>query len=185
MTDAEDQMLFGWYVRGIINYEQWTTLIVNILREQHRCTETAVRAFCAASIAPRSEAAALVAACKAHGYTTIILSGSTRQIAEHVQEQLGIDRVATTSELVFDADGFLETIAEHGHEGDTKLALFEALCAEHGVDPEQTICVGDSGNDVPVFERTKKGVVLGGYEKLQALAWKRIEGLEEVEGLLE
>ena len=183
MTETEDQVLFDWYKRGLITYSQWDEFIVKILREKNQCTKDKVTAF-ADSIAPRADAQAVIDACKEKGYVTIILSGTMKQIADSFKTRLGIDFSYTTSTIIFDDRGIFEDIENDKDEAPAKLRVFERVCAEHGVDPTETLVVGDGGNDLEIFKRSKKAVLLGNYEPLKPHAWKQITELREVIDLL-
>ena len=63
------------------------------------------------------------------------------QLAEHFKTLLDADLVYTTSRIVFDTQGKFENIDNEKDEAPAKLHIFEKVCAEYGVDPEQTLCV--------------------------------------------
>ncbi len=179
MSETEDQVMFDWYKRGLLSYAEWDEMIVKILREKNLCTKEKVETF-AGTILPRPETQDLINACKEAGYTTIIVSGTMKQIAESFRARLGIDLSYTCSEIVFRDDESFEDIANDKDEAPAKLSIFERVCAEHGVDPTETIMVGDGGNDLEIFKRTKKAIQIGNYEPLKEFAWKHVESLSEI-----
>lgn len=179
MSESEDKTLLDWYVRGIITYDEWDHIIVNVLKEKGLCTESKVQEF-VQTLSPRPESLDLIKKCKELGYTTIILSGTMYQLAEHFKTLLDTDLVYTTSRIVFDTQGKFENIDNEKDEAPAKLRIFEKVCAEYGVDPEQTLCVGDGGNDVEIFKKSKRSILLGQYEKLKPHAWKQIDSLDEI-----
>lgn len=183
MSPIEDGVLLDWYGRGIITYEEWDSLIVRILKEQNRCTEKGLPVFLE-TLSPREEAQQVIQACKERGYTTIILSGTMKQIAEHMGAKLGVDLVRTTAEIIYDKEGNLDTVKNDSDEGPAKLRIFESVCAEYGVDSKEVIHVGDSRNDLEIFSHTKCGVLLGDHATLKPVAWKQIQKLDEVLELL-
>jgi HAD superfamily phosphoserine phosphatase-like hydrolase len=183
MSETEDQTLLNWYSRGIITYDEWDKIIVKILRDKNQCTLEKVNEF-VKTIVPRPEVIDLIKACKEKGYTTIILSGTMKQIAENFRERVGIDLSYTTSEIMFSDEGAFETINNEKDEGLAKLRIYEKLCEEHGVNPEEVLYVGDSRNDLEIFQKTKKGILIGNYEKLKPFAARQITNLNEVIELL-
>jgi phosphoserine phosphatase len=183
MTEAEDQVMFDWYKRGLITYSQWDEMIVKILRDKNLCTKDKVAEF-VETILPRPETQDLINACKEAGYTTVIVSGTMKQIAESFRARLGIDLSYTCSEIVFRDDGTFEDIANDKDEAPAKLRIFERVCTEHGVDPSEVIMVGDGGNDLEIFKRTKKAIQIGSYEPLKEFAWKHVENLSEIKELI-
>lgn len=183
MSENDDQTLLDWYRREVITYDEWDKIIVKILKEKNQCTAEKVAEF-NKTLIPRSGAAEMIQACKDKGYTTVILSGTMKQVAESMRVQIGADLSYTTSEIIFDENGTFENIVNEKDEGPAKLRIFERVCVEHGVNPEEVVHVGDSRNDLEIFQKTKKGVLIGVYEKLKPLAWKQISNLGEVIELL-
>jgi hydroxymethylpyrimidine pyrophosphatase-like HAD family hydrolase len=65
-----------------------------------------------------------------------------------------------------------------------KLNSFESICSKYEVSPSETIAVGDGGNDLEIFKKTKKGILVGNYEKLKPFAWKQVQSLSEIKELI-
>jgi phosphoserine phosphatase len=183
MTPEEDHSLFENYVKNSFDYKTWMTEIVRIVKERNLCTKNAVHAF-AETIKPRSDAKEVIQACKDADYITVVISGGIKQIIEPVAKKLGVDHVFTTSDLIFDSQGMFETIIDSGDEMHAKVRGFEEVCIERGIPEEQALVVGDSGNNIELFKRTKKGILLGNYEPLKPLAWKQVQSLSEIKELL-
>jgi HAD superfamily phosphoserine phosphatase-like hydrolase len=183
MSQKEDEMMINWYRQGVLAYNEWIDLIVKILRQKNKCTQEKIAEF-NKTISPRPGTIEVMRTCKEQGYTPIIISGTIKQIAEDIGEFIGADTAYTTSEIIFNKDGVLETINNKEDEGQAKLRIFEKVCAEFGISPEEAIYVGDSGNDIQIFEKTNKGILIGDYEKLKPLAWKQVQNLSEITQLL-
>lgn len=183
MSKEEDEMMINWYRQGVLDYNGWINLIVKILRQKNKCTQEKIAEF-NRTISPRPETIEVMRACKEQGYTPIIISGTIKQIADGVREFIGADASYTTSEIIFNNKGILETISNQEDEGQAKLRIFEKVCTEFGVPPEEAIYVGDSGNDIQIFGKTNKGILIGDYEKLKPRAWKQIQNLSEIIKLL-
>lgn len=185
LTEAEDNVLYDWHKRNLITFSWWTDIIIKIIRERNLCTKEKVETF-VKTIQPRPETVGLIEACKQKGYTLIILSGTMHQIAKDFGSRIGIELVYTCSEIFFDENGaFLDiTNADTEDEALTKLHLFQSVCTEYGVDPKETIMVGDGSNDVEVFKHTNKGIHIGEHRKLREHAWKHVENISEVGELI-
>ncbi|MCU0660285.1 MAG: HAD-IB family phosphatase [Candidatus Pacebacteria bacterium] len=194
LTENEDATFFDLYHRSIITYKEWIDLIARILRERKLCNKDTFTAF-TERLTPRPEAATLIETLRTMGYTTVLLSGALRQSAEAVGKKVGIDHVYTTTALVFADDGYVSSIELHKSmdalpmrtikdEGLAKRSIFEEVCAVFGVAPEQTMYIGDGGNDIEIFKQTKKGVLLGEFAPLRDLAWKKVSNLTDIIGLL-
>ena len=99
-------------------------------------------------------AAALLAACQAHGLTTLLVSGGFTFFADRVAERLGIDHVRAnvlavvggrlTGRLVDQPWGDIV-------DGVMKRQTLLELCARLGVPPSRAIAVGDGANDLPML----------------------------------
>lgn len=194
LTENEDAMFFDLYHRGIITYKEWVDLIARILRERKLCSKGAYAAF-TETLVPREDAAVLIDDLHAKGYQAVLLSGALHQSAEALGRRVGIDHVYTTASLVFADDGYVSSIELHKSmdelpmrtiedEGLAKRSIFEEVCAVFGADPEETIHVGDGGNDIEIFKRTKKGILFGTFEPLEPLAWKKVTRLGDIAGFL-
>lgn len=183
MTPEEDQVLYLKYIHSEHDYNTWIETLTKLLRQRDLCNTETFAAF-VDSLELRPGAKELIAACKEKGYTTILLSGAIRQIAEHAAARLGIDQTFSGAEIIWNDAGKIEKIINIGDEAIAKLRIFKQVCAEHGADSKETIMVGDGGNDLDVFKETKKAIQLGEYEPLKPYAWKHVTSLQEVAALL-
>ncbi|MDD2882334.1 MAG: phosphoserine phosphatase SerB [Rhodoferax sp.] len=99
-------------------------------------------------------AAALVAACKQAGLKVLLVSGGFTYFSDHVRDLLGIDY--TRSNVLEVQDGVLT-----GHmvdqpwgdicDGAEKRKMLQETCALLGIQPSQTIAMGDGANDLPMM----------------------------------
>ncbi|KAF1071590.1 MAG: putative copper-importing P-type ATPase A [Pseudomonas citronellolis] len=87
----------------------------------------------------REDAPALVAACRAQGWRTLLLSGDTSPMVQAVGAQLGLDEV------------------RGGLRPDDKLAVLQGLHA----DGRRVLMLGDGVNDVPVLAAADISVAMG------------------------
>lgn len=99
-------------------------------------------------------AKALVDTCKQHGMKVLLVSGGFTFFADRVQHMLNID--FTRSNILEIADGYLT-----GHlvdqawgdicDGAEKRKKLLETCAELGINPEQSIAMGDGANDLQMM----------------------------------
>jgi phosphoserine phosphatase len=126
-----------------------------------------------------------VAACKAHGIKTMVVSGGFTLFANHVKEMLGLDyAVANTLEIV---DGkltgqVLGDIVDAQRKADELVKLRDAL----GLKPEQTIAIGDGANDLKMMAAAEIGVAYHAKPVVQQQATYAINyvGLDGIISLL-
>lgn len=125
-----------------------------------------------------------IAACKAHGIKTMVVSGGFTMFANHVKDLLGLDfAVANTFEII---DGKLT-----GHilgdivDAERKAAELLKLRDQLGLQAHQTIAIGDGANDLKMMSVAGAGVAYHAKPIVQTQATYAINyvGLEGVRNL--
>lgn len=99
-------------------------------------------------------AAELVAACKAAGLKTLLVSGGFTFFTDRIRDRLGIDY--TRSNMLEVEDGVLTgrmTDQAWGDicDGAEKQKMLLQTCAELGIPAKQAIAMGDGANDLPMM----------------------------------
>ncbi|MGB3071832.1 MAG: phosphoserine phosphatase SerB [Ottowia sp.] len=99
-------------------------------------------------------AAELVAACKAAGLKTLLVSGGFTFFTDRIRDHLGIDY--TRSNMLEVEDGVLTgrmTDQAWGDicDGAEKQKMLLQTCAELGIPAKQVIAMGDGANDLPMM----------------------------------
>jgi HAD superfamily phosphoserine phosphatase-like hydrolase len=179
LTESDAQYLSDEYKKGTLSYTKWIDEIVTMYRKYSPVHKEVIEAL--GFLFPiREGAEELIAIAKEKGYTLVLLSGGVDTIVKGFAGRFGIDNVFTTNELVFDEEGYLQSIVTMGDEAPAKVALLQAFCEKRGVDIKEVLCVGDGGNNVELF-KFAKGIQLGNYEELAKVAWKQVGGLKEIE----
>ncbi|MCL4391947.1 HAD-IB family phosphatase [Patescibacteria group bacterium] len=114
-----------------------------------------------------------------------LITGSTDLFAEIVARKLGIDCYFANATLVWDKDGKLVDFEYFKNQAVKKLEQFEKFCDERDLRPEECIAVGDSVNDISLFE-TMRGIALKSpdSEELEKTAWKTVNSLSELKTIL-
>jgi phosphoserine phosphatase len=96
----------------------------------------------------------LLAACRAAGLKTLLVSGGFTYFADRVQARLAIDHAR--SNVLEIEDGRLTgrlVVQPWGDicDGEEKKRMLLATCARYGIDPQHAIAVGDGANDLPMM----------------------------------
>ncbi|RHW17097.1 phosphoserine phosphatase SerB [Sphingomonas gilva] len=117
-------------------------------------------------------AKALVRTMRAHGATTILVSGGFTRFAEPVAREIGFDRaIANTLDL---ADGrLIGTVGKPIVDAAVKQATLEA--AAEGMDRALTMAVGDGANDLAMIGVAGLGVAYHAKPVVAAAAGARID----------
>jgi len=94
---------------------------------------------------------------KAYGFKTAILSGGFSYFGNYLKTKFGIDYLhANTLEIV---NGQLTgKVIQPVVDGARKALLLRQIAEQEGVDPQQTIAVGDGANDLPMLSEAGLGI---------------------------
>ncbi len=100
-------------------------------------------------------AEALVAACKAAGLKTLLVSGGFTYFTDRIRDRLGID--FTRSNVLEIQGGVLTGRLVDQPWGDIcdgveKRTMLRETCVRLGIEPSQAIAVGDGANDLPMMD---------------------------------
>ena len=135
-------------------------------------------------------AEALLAACRAHGLATLLVSGGFTFFADRVRDRLAIDAVrANVLEVV---DGrltgrLLDQPWGDIVDGEMKKQTLVETCERLGVPPSRAIAVGDGANDLPMLGVAGLSVAFHAKPAVRERAMVAIDrgGLDRLLGLFE
>ena len=118
-------------------------------------------------------AEALVAACRAAGLETLLVSGGFTFFTDRVKERLGID--FARSNVLGIQDGVLtgKMVDQPWGDicdGEEKKKMLLETCAAIGIAPARTIAVGDGANDLPMMSVAGLSVAYHAKPKVRAAA---------------
>lgn len=117
----------------------------------------------------------LLAACRAAGLKTLLVSGGFTFFAEPFAQKLGMDYVRAN---VLEMEGgaltgrLLDQPWGDIVDGAQKRATLLEVCEQIGCAPQQAIAVGDGANDLPMMEAA--GLSVGWHAKPRVRAWANI-----------
>ncbi len=130
---------------------------------------------------PNPGAAELVAACRAAGLRTLLVSGGFTFFADRVRERLGLDHAHSN---VLEIENGLLTGRVVGDivDGEEKKRQLLALCQRLGCPPSQSIAVGDGANDLLMMAAAGLSVAYHAKPKVREQAMVAINegGLDRV-----
>ncbi len=96
----------------------------------------------------------LVAACKAAGLKVLLVSGGFTFFSDRVRDRLGID-FTRSNVLEVKAGKLTGRMVDQPWgdicDGEEKKKMLSATCAQLGLQPAQTIAMGDGANDLPMM----------------------------------
>jgi len=184
ITEEEDQDLYNSYINGNLEYEAWIEKLVSLYKERGLATqEKILKVF--DEIALAEGAKDLLLDLKERGYETAIITGSFDVMAKRVADSLGIKHYRANTKIIFDSEGKFENLVPAGDEIMNKPGYLKEICDELNITFDECICVGDGVGDVELFKAVSKGVALkDAPDELKQHAWKVVDSLSEVGGLL-
>ena len=94
---------------------------------------------------------------KAYGFKTAILSGGFSYFGNYLKEKLGIDYVYANT-LEINSGKLTGQVIHPVVDGQRKALLLNQIAEQQGIDPQQTIAVGDGANDLPMLSAAGLGI---------------------------
>jgi phosphoserine phosphatase len=117
----------------------------------------------------------LVATMRAHGTYTCLVTGGFTLFSERSAAMIGFDENRANT-LAISPDGKLTgEVIEPIFGRDGKLATLQALAGRLGLEPEETLAIGDGANDIPMIEAAGLGVAFHAKPKVAEAAAARID----------
>ncbi len=185
VTPKEDYELYTSYIRGDFDYVTWTQQLESLYKARGVLTrEIAKSALLNFSL--KDGVIEAITTCRNKGYSIMLLSGGFVTMAEAVGEMLNVDVVFATSDIAFDSANNFDHFMSNGEEGEAKANILRAYCEKENIVSTDCIAVGDSMNDVPLFNQTGNGVTFSWCKpEVQSAARHVIEDIRDFPALLD
>jgi phosphoserine phosphatase len=119
-------------------------------------------------------AVALVRTMKAHNAHCILVSGGFASFADRVGREIGFDRVVSNS-LGIERGRLDGTVARPIVGAEAKREALRDAVTELGLDPHDTLAVGDGANDIPMLKAAGLGIAYHAKPVAAAAARARID----------
>ena len=120
----------------------------------------------------------LFAACKSAGLKTLLVSGGFTFFTDRVRDRLDID-FARSNVLGIEAGVLTGRMVDQPWgdicDGDEKRTMLLSTCASLGLEPAQTIAVGDGANDLPMMSVAGLSVAYHAKPKVREAAMVAID----------
>lgn len=169
---------------GNLDWHQAERKLVAMYQTGGKATRDFITNLCAYH-ALRPEAQNIVEYLKSKEYILCLISGSFDIHVAATAKQLGLKYWYANARLVFDETGYLESIIYNGDQNQVKVNQLEEFCRKVGIKPTDCVFVGDSDNDIGVFQVTKHGIAVHcSDDHLSEIAWKECESLDEIGDIL-
>ncbi len=116
----------------------------------------------------------LIQTMKAKGARSVLVSGGFTVFADRVAEAIGFDR-AVSNRLGVEGDALSGIVARPIVGAATKREVLIAERDTLGLDPAETLAVGDGANDIPMIELAGLGVAYHAKPRTAAAAGARVD----------
>lgn len=158
-------------MRGELDFEQALDTRVALLKGLERYKIEEIRRE-AITLAPGGRA--LVQTMKAYGAYTSLVSGGFTFFADYFAKRIGFDE-AIANVLEFEGEQLTGTVSKPIVDKNTKRERLLDLANERGLNPSQTMAVGDGANDLDMIGAAGFGVALHAKPAVAAAAGIRID----------
>lgn len=185
LTALEDDVLLQLYQEGVVNYREWTDLIVRIYKSRGYATKArAYNALNSCRVHPQANQ--LVKTVKELGLQPVVLSGGLDVLVQDVARRLQIKRWAANHTMAFNDEGALEDLVIQDDDVAFKVSTLEYWCEKLDIDPTQCFCLGDGQNDEGIFKLTRRGILVFGSSAPpeSSLCWRKVSDIANVIELL-
>ena len=185
VSPEEDYALYSGFMRGDFDYVTWTQQLESLYKARGVLTrEIAKSALLNFSL--KDGVIEAITTCRNKGYSIMLLSGGFVTMAQAVGEMVGADSVFATSDIAFDNDGYFDHFLSGGEEGEAKAAILIEYCEKENIELTDCIPIGDSTNDIPLFNQTGNGVTYTWCKpEVQSAARHIIEDIRDFPALLD
>lgn len=169
---------------GTISFNKGVSIVEELFRQSGKASKEHIEAIFRRVYLKR-EANDLISYLKERGYLIYLISGGIDLYVGIIAQKAGADGFFGHASLEFDDQGNLSKIKYGKSQGKAKLKRIEELSKKFSVPADKMIFVGDSENDYEAFIATKHGIAMRPYaEKLEKVAWKKIDSLLEIKDLI-
>lgn len=175
VTRSEERELFGKFMDGRIDYENWVKSLAEkwknstVMEPTQEKINNVVREFVV-----KEGAQNLINSLRKGGYTTISISGAPKVYSKRVSKHLGIERNIPTHELVFDSKKKkLSNIAILNDYDFSKKHYVERIRLANG--SKKIIAIGDNINDLDMCFAADKGFLIRDDDNAREIDYERLK----------
>jgi len=165
------------YKHNDVSYLDWCRQCVELYKE-FGLTEKMLREIVDRNVTPHKGALETIGELKSRGIKTGIISGGMYNMYEYASRKFGlhVDYVNFAATLKFDKGGRLVGGEYKEDDFDGKLRVLKDYCKKADATLGETLYVGDSNNDIPVFEAAAGIAFSSDSEELKRRAKHVIKG---------
>jgi HAD superfamily phosphoserine phosphatase-like hydrolase len=180
--ELENKWFHDYYERKL-TFKRWNENLEEFYREKHLNQNNVINLFNRLTTNP--EAVTIINFLHSKNILTAIISSGVVDYVQKYANLLDIKLWRANCWLEYDNDGNFKHIRYLDEDPKAKVIHIKEICQKQGIDPTETMFVGDSLNDIKAFKLTKHGVLYkSNNEQCIKYAWKRITNLAEIKDLI-
>ena len=177
----EHDMIFKRFLSGDLSYEDSKKQLIEMWNKTGNANKTYItHLFHQWTLYP--EASELFSYLHKRQIITCLITGSFDLYAQVFAKRLGVKHFYANTKLLWDEKGNLMDFDYVKNQSEEKVNHLKEFCKTTLLSADECIVVGDDDNDTGIFTLTGKGisVISETSHKLDAVAWKKAQNLEEV-----
>jgi HAD superfamily phosphoserine phosphatase-like hydrolase len=186
VSEEEDFRLYAMFSKKEITYIQWLEELVRTYDLENKSVTRSEIHTILSDITLADGAKQAVNFCKENDLIPVLITGSFDVTAEAVATKLGIKHYTGNTLCEYDNEGNLCNLVSAGDEGESKVRHLKKFCVDLNVSSHsECVAVGDSSNDIPLFNETNSGITfIWSKPEVKAAAAHLIESLAELPQVL-
>lgn len=158
-SKAEHMAIYEMLVLGAIELDDAKEQLVSMWGKEGRANkQSIIEMYKKWSV--RKDAYPLFEWISTNNIPVCLITGATKQYAEVIATELGVVDYYASSELVFDSNNNLTSFNYEVDQSGAKERHFAEFCEKYSVSIEDCVPVGDSSNDIGIFQLTGNGILL-------------------------
>jgi HAD superfamily phosphoserine phosphatase-like hydrolase len=176
--------IYKAFLDGKISYQQTRMDITQLWMKTGNATRANLeKIFVSWPVFP--EAKELISFLQNKNIPIAFITGSKDLFADITAKKFSVSEYYASGELVFDDNGNLVDFYYPLDSSKKKLELFLEFCKKFSLDPKTVVALGDSDNDVGIFTKTQRGIMIGNKpESLARVAWRQVDNISEASNLI-
>lgn len=182
-SSHEHEKIFAEFLNGNLSYELAKRNLIDLWQSTGNANKKYISKLFRSWVL-KDTAVTLIHYLQNKGYHVCLITGSVDLFAETIAERLSIQDYYYNTELVWEGDKLIDFHYEK-NQAQKKLDQFRKYIEKHGLASKECVVIGDSENDVKLFEETGNGIaMLPADDALIDVAWKTVDDLEQLRDIL-
>lgn len=198
VSPKQDREWFEEYFAGKSTYKQWNQKIEKHYIKQRLHRKTFENVINLQNFTINEEANKLIKYIKNRNIPIAIISSGIDYYVSRVAQYFEIEDWYANAFFDFNSSNYLTKIRYVDKDPEAKVLAINEICEKFNILPQESIFIGDSGNDIKAFEYTKRGILYktkhpknkeytwAAYDtELLKASWKKVEDLNQIISIIE